>query len=245
MQNVQFYNKNKIHFIYIVWSDFFIVQIIKNNAKQPGKVTISKYSAKRQKVFWIIRISTLAFSLSLLLSLFSETFLNKSNVILAIILLITFMMLNVFSDMLGLAITSCQIEELKKDDISRTLKTRCLLLIKNSDKVSSILCDVIGDISGILCGVSGTTITIILSSTFKIVSLNILFGSIVSAIIAGLTVLFKAIAKNYAVNNSLKLVKSTAKFMEVLENIFKKFKRKKKNKSSENKLNDSNKISNA
>lgn len=204
------------------------MQIIKQDTAKTNKVSISRCGNKKQKVFWIIRISILAFSLSLLLSLFSETFLNKSNVIVAIILLITFMMLNVFSDMLGLAITSCQIEELKKDDISRSLKRRCLLLIKNSDKVSSILCDVIGDISGILCGVSGTTITIILSSTFKIISLNILFGSIVSALIAGLTVLFKAIAKNYAVNNSLKLVKSTARFMEIVENIFMKFKRKKK-----------------
>lgn len=209
------------------------MQIIKENAKQSGRVVITKYNSKKQKAFWIARISILAFSLSLLLSLFSETFLNKSNVILAIVLLITFMMLNVFSDMLGLAITSCQIEELRKDDISRTLKSRCMLLIKNSDKVSSILCDVVGDISGILCGVSGTTITIILSSTFKIVSLNILFGSIVSAIIAGLTVLFKAIAKNYAVNNSLKLVKSTARFLELLENIFKKFKRTKTNKTKD------------
>lgn len=207
------------------------MQIIKENLTNNRQVVISKNNSKRQKVLWIIRISLLAFSLSLLLSLFSETFLNKSNVILAIFLLITFMMLNVFSDMLGLAITSCQIEELKKEDLSRSLRARCLVLIKNSDKVSSILCDVIGDISGILCGVSGTTITIIISSTFKIVSLNILFGSIVSAIIAGLTVLFKAIAKNYAVNNSLKLVKSTAKFLDVLESIFKKFKRRKKNKN--------------
>ncbi len=204
------------------------MQIIRTSASNKVKVVITKNSGKRQKVFWIARISILAFSLSLLLSLFSETFLNKSNVVLAIILLITFMMLNVFSDMLGLAITSCQIEELKKDDMSRNLRGRCLVLIKNSDKVSSILCDVVGDISGILCGVSGTTITIIISSTFKIISLNILFGSIVSAIIAGLTVLFKAIAKNYAVNNSLKLVKSTAKFIEVLERIFKRFKRHKK-----------------
>lgn len=204
------------------------MQIIKESLINNRPVAIAKNPSKRQKVFWIIRISTLAFSLSLLLSLFSETFLNKSNVIVAVFLLITFMMLNVFSDMLGLAITSCQIEELKKENLSRNLKCRCLVLIKNSDKVSSILCDVVGDISGILCGVSGTTITIIISSTFKIVSLNILFGSIVSAIIAGLTVLFKAIAKNYAVNNSLKLVKSTAKFLDILEGVFKKFKIRKK-----------------
>lgn len=204
------------------------MQIIKENLTRKSRVVITKNSSKRQKVLWITRISLLAFSLSLLLSLFSETFLNKSNVILAIILLVTFMMLNVFSDMLGLAITSCQIEELKKEDLSRSLRARCLVLIKNSDKVSSILCDVVGDISGILCGVSGTTITIIISSTFKIISLNILFGSIVSAIIAGLTVLFKAIAKNYAVNNSLKLVKFTARFLDVLEGVFKKFKRQKR-----------------
>lgn len=181
-----------------------------------NKVEISKVR-ERKKYVWFIKISILALCLSLLLTLFSEIILHKSNVIIALILLIVFMLLNVFSDMLGLAITSCQIEELKKQNLDKRLFEKCLRLIKSSDKVSSILCDVVGDICGILCGVSGTMIAYIISKYISIETFNLLLGAFISALIAGLTVLFKAISKNYAVNHASEIVKKTAKALFLLK----------------------------
>jgi len=175
------------------------------------KVKSLSKNGKRRKILWVLKISLLAFSLSLLLSFFSQVVLKKSNAFLAIILLCVFMIFNVLSDMIGLAITSCQIDEVKKERENNKLKEpiyiKCLHLIKNADKVSSILCDVVGDICGILCGVSATILTNIIVSNNSLISLYIFVGAIVSSIIAGLTVLFKAIAKNFAVKNSLRIVK--------------------------------------
>lgn len=194
------------------------MKIYKNN-----KVSTTSFSSRKN--IWFAKISLLAFSSSLLLSLFSEIILGKSNVVIAIILLVVFMFFNVFSDMLGLAITSCQIEELKKQNLDKKLFDNCLLLIKSSDKVSSIFCDVVGDICGILCGVSGTMISYIIASQMDIASFKVFVGAIISATIAGLTVLFKAISKNYAVRNAGKIVKKIAKVLFFVR-FFKKSKQK-------------------
>jgi len=186
------------------------------------KVKLLSKNWKKRKIFWVAKISILAFSLSLLLSFFSQVVLKKSNAFLAIILLFIFMLFNVFSDMIGLAITSCQIGDVKREREDKKMKEviykKCLTLIKNSDKVSSILCDVVGDICGILCGVSATILTNIIISNDSIVSLYLFIGAIVSSIIAGLTVLFKAIAKNFAVKNSLKIVKKISRILILFSN---------------------------
>lgn len=192
---------------------------IKSEAKNISTNSLFQ-NKKTQRVVWITKISIIAFFLSLFLSVFSELFLSKSNVLFAILLLATFMILNIFSDMLGLAITSCQIVQVRGAKLKREVSAMCLFLIKNSDKVSSILCDVIGDACGVLCGVSGSIFAIILSSKFNLA--GVIIGAIVSSIVVGFTVLFKAIAKNYAVNNSLKLVKKAAKTILKLKKIFSK-----------------------
>ena len=169
-------------------------------------------SSSRGKWLWVSKISILAFSVSLFLSLLSSLVLEKSGLFVATLLLLIFMALNVLSDMIGLAITSCQIENLKKIE-NPQVQSKCLMLVRNSDKVSSILCDVIGDICGILCGVSGTIITAYFVLKVEIASLKIFIGAGVSAVIAGLTVLFKAISKNYAVKNSEKIVRKVGVFL--------------------------------
>lgn len=182
---------------------------MKENKKQKVKVAKIDNKAKR----WIIKISLLAFFISLLLSIISESIQN-SGIIVAVILIIIFMALNVVSDMFGLAITSCQIEHIDRDVLDEKIKNKCKRLIVNADKVSSILCDVVGDICGILCGVSGSILSSSLSNGVEAPSLIIFIGALVSALIAGTTVLFKAISKNYAVNNAHKIVLRIGKLLD-------------------------------
>lgn len=176
-----------------------------------NSVKISKL--KNSDIKWIISISVLAFFISLSLSIMSQSILNHKNIIIALILLLTFLFLNVISDMIGLAITSCKIENVMKittDDKIIKITNR---LIKNSDKVSSVLCDVVGDICGILCGVSGSIFSLMLSSIFSLNSLDVIIGAVISAFVAGITVLLKAISKNYAVSHSSKLVCKISKLL--------------------------------
>ncbi len=174
------------------------------------KECVTIYGTKSNQGKWFAKISLLAFSVSLFLSLFSETILHRANFFIAFILLAIFMFANIFSDMVGLAITSCQIEKLKKENLTKRQLNICVKLIESSDKVSSILCDVVGDICGILCGVSGTIIAMILSTKIELSTIKIFIGAFTSSIVAGLTVLFKAISKNYAVKHSSKIVKKVS-----------------------------------
>lgn len=177
------------------------------------KEKVSIYGTKGGQKKWFVKISLLAFSTSLFLSLFSEMILNNANLCIALVLLVIFMFMNVFSDMFGLAITSCQIEKFKKENLDKRQFEICVKLVEASDKVSSILCDVVGDICGILCGVSGTMIAMILSKNIDISSAKIFIGAFTSSFIAGLTVLFKAVSKNYAVNHSSDIVKKISKII--------------------------------
>jgi len=209
--------------------------LLKNdNDENKNKVKVKSFLLKnnKQMLLWVIKISLLAFSFSLLLSMFSEIVLSNSSIVIAFILLFIFTFLNVFSDMVGLAITSCQVEDLKQSKVNDNIKSKCMLLIKNSDKVSSILCDVVGDICGILCGVSGTMIAMVITNHLHMQSFSVLVVSIFSGLIAGLTVLFKAISKNYAVKNSVKILVRASKFLVVIKNPFSYFKRHLKNKKN-------------
>ena len=169
--------------------------------------------SKTQKAIWIFKISSISLVVSFLLSLFSDFILTKSNIVFALILLFVFMSLNIFSDMIGLAITSCQVSKLNSKKLPNEIYEKCILLVKNSDKVSSLLCDVIGDVCGILCGVSSTMITIILSKASLFRFLGLFLGAMVSSFIVALTVFLKAIAKNYAVRNSSRIVIKSSKFL--------------------------------
>lgn len=177
-----------------------------------SKKKVKTLSKKSQMWLWVGKISVLATSLSLLLSVFSQIILSNLSAILGVVLLVIFLLLNVFSDMIGLAITSCQIDELKLEVADDVLYSRCVKLIRNADKVSSILCDVVGDICGVLCGVCGTLICskiLILSNS----AVDVIIGGLTSALICGLTVFLKAISKNYAVNNATKIVRKVTKFL--------------------------------
>jgi len=187
------------------------INISKNNDKTSTLSFFNK--SKAQKAIWIIKISVISLIISLLLSLFSDYILTKSNIVFALLLLIIFMGLNIFSDMIGLAITSCQVSKLNSKKMPDDVYEKCILLIKNSDKVSSILCDMIGDVCGVLCGVSSTMITIILSKVCIFKFLGLFLGAIVSSFIVALTVFLKAIAKNYAVRNSSSIVVKSSKFL--------------------------------
>ena len=71
---------------------------------------------------------------------------------------------------------------------------------KNSEKVSSFCCDVIGDICGVISGSAGTAIALILINQYNCDAL--ITGLVVTAIISSLTIGGKAIGKSFAINKS-------------------------------------------
>jgi CBS domain containing-hemolysin-like protein len=160
---------------------------------------------------WSFKILILSFLLSVFFSFLSETVLTHTSMIFSIAIILIFMFIGVISDMCGVAITSCysKFETVKNEKHQKM----CKQLVKNSDKISVVCCDIIGDICSILSGACGASII------FKVVSYNNLdinvgiLSTCVSGLIACLTIFFKSLEKTIAVKYSEKLTLTISKVL--------------------------------
>ena len=90
-----------------------------------------------------------------------------------------------------------------------------LMLIKNKDKVSSIFCDVIGDVCGVITGSTGAAIIagIVLLSHIN----TLLVSLIIMGLLSTLTITGKAIGKNIAMRNSTSIIRTVAKIISIFK----------------------------
>ena len=163
---------------------------------------------------WIIKITLLAFFISLVFSSLSEMFIKNVNLFFAVLILVVFIVLGIIFDMVGVAVTSAD-EEPFHSMSSRKVSgaKQAVYLKKNADKVSSFCNDVIGDICGIISGSVGVTISIYLSNHMLLFISTLL----VTAIIAALTIGGKAIFKSVAINKSNEILYSFAKIISLFK----------------------------
>ncbi len=149
---------------------------------------------------WLITVSLLSFSLSIVFSFITTLTVNHLPIPVAIIVLLLVIMLGILFDMISMAVTVADEKNFhakasKKLDGAKT----SIKLIRNAPKVSSICADVIGDVCGILSGGIGTIIAIKITSYYN---LNFDLQVIISAMVAALTIggkaSFKVTAKKYS-----------------------------------------------
>lgn len=190
----------------------------KNNTKKvKAKEKRKANKPKKQHAWvWIVKVFVLAVALSLSFSILSEMALSHANIALSVVVILVFIAVSIVFDMLGLAVASCPIEPFTAMAARKVAGSKLAIsLIKNADKVSAICCDVIGDVCGILAGAGGASILTkiaLTSSGF----MPIFVASLISAIIAGLTIGGKASFKRLARAKSSPI---TLKFAQVL-NLF-------------------------
>ena len=88
-------------------------------------------------------------------------------------------------------------------------------LIKNASKVSSVCCDVIGDVCGVASGSAGVIIVTILITNYQV---NDLLASILTtAIISMLTIGGKAIGKGFAIDKTTKIIYFVSRILSVFK----------------------------
>ncbi len=199
--------------------------------KQIKKIYTQNYSGA-SKYKWAIKMFVVAICFSLFFGFVSQALLNSMGVVVASLCICVFIFLAVYSDMIGIAVASADIEVFKKwKDKGIKGAEYGLILCENSEKMCCVCADVIGDICSTLCGAGGACI--IATITKKLTNLNlILLASIaVSATIAGITIFFKAIMKERALNKSNLIILRIGYIFEILFNR-KKIKKQNKNKKS-------------
>ncbi len=186
----------------------------KKKKKKDQKV---KAQAKKHSIWrWPIKILIITLVLSFSVTVFSEFVLTGTGVAISIAVLVPLLLMAVITDMIGVAVAAADIQPFRSMAARKMRGAKeSIYLIKNAEKVSSICNDVIGDVCGIISGAIGASIVL------KIITENInnteqvFIAAAISATIAGLTVFGKAIAKNFAINQSTKIVLIAGKFLSI------------------------------
>ena len=163
-----------------------------------------KEKRENSGIKWFIIVSITTFILSIVFSYIFTNAITGLELFPAIIILIVTIFIGIIFDIIGIAVTVAEEEELhakasKKIEGAKT----SIKLVRNSNKVSNFCADVIGDICGVVSGSMAAIISMKITEKFGL-EFNIQF--IVSAIVASLTVGGKALGKGIAKNNATKIV---------------------------------------
>ena len=173
-------------------------------------------SKKPKTWIWPVVVLILAISLSLLFSLLSELVLDGSAIWVAVIVILVFIFIAILTDMIGLAVASANLEDFNAMAARKVKGSKqAIALVRNADKVSSVLNDVIGDVCGILSGAAGASIVAKIAIDNGGTFMSILIPSLIAAIIAGLTIAGKAVFKKVAIRHANVITLSFAKFINI------------------------------
>ena len=186
--------------------------------KKYQQVKIESFSGAK-KYLWAFKMFFLAIIMSLFFGLISETMISSTGIVIAVLIICIFIFLAVVFDMIGIAAASADIEVFEKWE-KQGIKgaERGVKLCNHSEKLCSFCADVVGDICSTLCGAGGAAIVSMISQQISGNAYYILISIFTSALIAGLTIFFKAIMKERAMKKSNKIILKLARFI----NLFKK-----------------------
>ncbi len=165
---------------------------------------------------WPLIVLALSFFLSLAFGVVSQVALTGAGIAISVVVILFFIGISIVSDMVGVAITATSYEPFRAM-ASRKIRgaKEAIRLIDNKEKVASVSADVIGDICGILSGAAGTSITVLLIVNYAGTFWEVLIASVVSAVIAALTIFGKAYCKKYSMVHSEKIILILGKFISL------------------------------
>jgi len=179
--------------------------MVKKNVSIEG-INFSRYR-------WAFKILFIAVCMSFVFSLLSQTILSSIGIVMAILTFLFFIFISVVFDMIGVAIT-CASEDFFLQRKEEKGASVALLMKKNSEKVCSFCNDVVGDICGILSGACGACVIMTITEHIETATFVVIVSSLVSAIIAGLTIFSKALMKSYAISNANSFILKIGKKIE-------------------------------
>lgn len=203
---------------------------MEENPKQKNKKKVKKQTINT----WPYKIFIMAMALSLSFSILSEWLMGVTGFVVAVIVIIIFVAISIITDMIGVAVTACTKEPFMAMCSKKVRGAKeGLMLIRNADKVASLCADVVGDVCGILSGAAGASIVARITIDFSNATLSVLVASLVTALIAGLTIFGKALGKRTAMDNCNEIILKAGKFLSLFTKQNKGKKKDKKNTTEE------------
>ncbi len=184
---------------------------------------------------WPLIVLVVSFCLSFAFGVASELALSGAGIIISIVVILLFVAIAIVSDMVGVAVTSADLQPFRAMAAKKVRGAKeAIKLIQNADKVASVVADVMGDICSILSGAAGATVTVALINDSMSNFATIVIASLVSAVIAALTIFGKAFFKKYSMKHCEKIILFLGKLLSIF-NIEKKSAAKKTEKKKQKK----------
>ena len=183
---------------------------------------------KRKPMNWAVKITVITFLIAFFMGMFADVLSKNLSFFPALLVLIFIILVGIVADMAGIAIATAD-EKTINAMAARKMggAKEALTLLKNAEKATNIFNDVIGDIAGIISGATSATIGVYLVAMAKdfLEKGNFQLGqflmlSLLSALVAALTVGGKAAGKKYAMKNAAGIVYFVGKLAYYLKRLF-------------------------
>ena len=186
-------------------------EFIKNIKKMEAK------NKKKTNKGWVLLITFISLIISIIFSLLCELFMPTVNIIIGLIIMFSFILLGIAFDILGVSVTIAEISPYHSMAAKKVRGAKVAVKLKqNNSKISTIFCDVIGDISGIVSGSAGVYLSIKISSLLNINALIV--SLLVTGMISSITIGGKAIGKTFAINNGTTILYNFSKMLSIFYN---------------------------
>lgn len=176
-----------------------------------------KNKHKKKKIInirWIMQIMLIAFIITIVFSVGSDTVLKSINPFISIFIAFFFVFTGVIFDMIGISVAKAHETPFHSMSSKKVKGAKVAVkLIRHAEKVSAFCADVIGDVCGVMSGSAGVVIAASLSSKY---GYNLLITTLIAtAVIAATTVGGKAMGKSFAIHKSETIVYEFAKVLSI------------------------------
>ena len=184
---------------------------------------------RNKTIRWVVTVFLVTIAVSGFISLISDEIMSGSGIVTAFAILLIIVLIGIVFDIVGVAVTSAHEKPFHSMAARKVPGAQdAIRLLRNAERVSSICCDVVGDICGVVSGSASATIAAQVLARIECgwpqaVTL------LMSAMVAGLTVGGKAVGKTIAMASATSIVHGVGRILFGLRHIPELF-RKKKNK---------------
>lgn len=178
------------------------------------KKTKKKGKPEKSSGRWAAEVFFIAVALSAVLSFASDRALDGAGMIAAFAVLLLFVLLGIFFDIIGVAVTAADEKPFHSMAARKTPGAReALNLIRKADKVSSFCNDVVGDICGIIAGSTVAVIVARLRMDFGVPTMAASLA--LTALASGMTIGGKALGKSFAIARSTEVLQMVGRFLHL------------------------------
>lgn len=195
-----------------------------------GDPSASKKEEKKKTRHWVTTIFFVTILVSACISFLSDLVMGNSNMAVAFVILLLIIVIGILFDIVGMAVASADEKPFHSMAAKKVPGAQeSIQLLRSAERVSSICCDVVGDICGVVSGAASATIALQVLARFQFGWPDVVTLAM-SSLVAALTVGGKAVGKGLAVNSSTSIVYLTGQLIYALRHFPDLFRRKKKKK---------------